>query len=116
MKLGLIGYGAVADLLLGTLAVELPVPLDEFICLARPGGRSRAEALAMRIGPRSHRTHVVDDAAHLLAAAPDLVVEAASQDAVRDHGAAILQAGIDLVVTSVGALADESLHRALRDA
>ena len=116
MKLGLIGYGAVADLLLDTLAVQLTAPLDALVCLAKPGGRSRAEAMVARIAKKSLRTSVVLDRAALIASVPDLIVEAASQQAIRDHGVAILQAGIDLVVTSVGALADEALHRALLDA
>lgn len=40
---------------------------------------------------------------------PVLAVECASHAAVRTYGAAILRRGIDLVVASVGALADDSL-------
>jgi len=38
----------------------------------------------------------------------DIVVEAASQDAVRKFGKAILEAGKDMMIMSVGALADET--------
>lgn len=40
---------------------------------------------------------------------PDLVVEAASQTAVRDYGELCLKAGVSFLVTSVGALADDDL-------
>jgi aspartate dehydrogenase len=46
----------------------------------------------------------------------DLVIEAASQQAVREFGEAILRAGKDLVVLSVGALADDALKRRLERA
>lgn len=39
----------------------------------------------------------------------DLVVEAASQDAVREYGPVVVGAACDLLVVSVGALADEQL-------
>ncbi len=46
----------------------------------------------------------------LLAASPvDLIVEAASQDAVRDNALSILQNRKDLMIMSVGALLDESI-------
>jgi aspartate dehydrogenase len=47
--------------------------------------------------------------ADLLALRPRVVVEGAGHAAVRDHGAAILEAGADLAITSVGALTDQAL-------
>lgn len=44
-----------------------------------------------------------------LASGADIVVEAASQDAVRTFGKAILEAGRDMMVMSVGALAENDL-------
>ncbi|HYC06087.1 MAG TPA: aspartate dehydrogenase [Azospirillaceae bacterium] len=52
----------------------------------------------------------------LLAHRPDVVVECAGHDAVRQHGARILGHGADLVVASVGALADPDVLEALRRA
>ncbi len=53
---------------------------------------------------------VITDNVGLLAAAPiDLIVEAASQDAVRDNALSILQNRKDLMIMSVGALLDESI-------
>ncbi len=44
---------------------------------------------------------------------PDIVVECASHRALRDYGPAFLTAGADLVVASVGALADRNLLETL---
>lgn len=49
----------------------------------------------------------------LLALQPQLVVEAAGQAALAEHGAAVLAAGCDLLPASVGALADDALLQAL---
>lgn len=46
----------------------------------------------------------------------DLVVEAASQDAVREYGIQALEAGADLLIMSVGALADSDLQEDLKGA
>lgn len=43
----------------------------------------------------------------------DVIVEAAGQEAVREYGTAVLAAGRDLILVSVGALADERLFAAL---
>jgi len=40
---------------------------------------------------------------------PDTIIELASADAVRDYGTLILQSGINLIVASTGALADQTL-------
>lgn len=54
---------------------------------------------------------------HLLSSTPiDIVVEAASQDAVKDVGLSVLQNKKDLMIMSVGALLDESIYDILLDA
>jgi len=54
---------------------------------------------------------------HLLSSHPvDIVVEAASQNAVRDAALSILQNKRDLMIMSVGALLDESIYEILSDA
>ena len=54
---------------------------------------------------------------HLLSSQPiDLVVEAASQDAVRDVSLSVLQNRKDLMIMSVGALLDESIFEIISDA
>lgn len=60
--------------------------------------------------------HPLANVAELLAWRPHLVVEAAGHAAVSAHVAPILQAGFSVVLASVGALADETLHGRLRAA
>jgi len=52
----------------------------------------------------------------LWAMRPDLVVECAGQEAVAAHGAACLAAGVDMIVASIGALAQPALHARLLEA
>lgn len=51
-----------------------------------------------------------------LASKPALAAECASHEAVRAHGAALLRRGIDLVIASIGVLADEMLYAELQAA
>lgn len=71
----------------------------------------RARELAARCGGTAHASF-----AAFVGADIDIVVEAASAGAVRAHGEAVLEAGKDLVVMSVGALADPALLARLRAA
>ncbi|MGO4712839.1 aspartate dehydrogenase [Bradyrhizobium sp. 2TAF24] len=114
MTLGLIGYGTIATELLATLQREVQAPLARLVCLARPEGAARATALLDRHAALATDRRVVHRTTDL--AGLDLVVECAGQDALRAHGPAVLTAGIDLIVASVGALADDAFHTALRDA
>jgi len=60
---------------------------------------------------------IIVENSHLLSSNPlDIVVESASQDAVRDAGLSILQNKKDLLIMSVGALLDESINDILSDA
>jgi aspartate dehydrogenase len=52
----------------------------------------------------------------LLETKPDVVIECAGHEAVRQYGAAVLKAGFDLVISSVGALCEHELEQALHDA
>ena len=49
----------------------------------------------------------------LLALRPGIVIECAGHASLREHGAAVLAAGCDLLVASVGALADPALESVL---
>ncbi|MGH7088308.1 MAG: aspartate dehydrogenase, partial [Stellaceae bacterium] len=65
----------------------------------------RAAAARERLGAVT----VVDTLTALLEPAPDLVVEVAGHGALSTHGTAVLEAGIDLLAVSIGALADAEL-------
>ena len=54
---------------------------------------------------------------HLLSSNPvDIIVEAASQDAVSDNALSILQNRRDLLIMSAGALLDEAVYEIISDA
>lgn len=116
MRLGLIGYGNIARALLGVLADE-GLQLSALDVLARPGAEGRAtgafDGPDKRLGVTA-RVHT--EASALIAAKPDLVVEVATHEGVKNGVLPCLTAGIPCVVVSVGALADAELETALRDA
>lgn len=56
------------------------------------------------------------DGRGLLLARSDVVVEAAGHGALREHGVAVRESGTDLLVVSIGTLADEDLETRLRQA
>ena len=114
-RLGVIGSGGMAQTLLETLAANLPVPLGHVSLLSLPAESERATAL-LADARLAVTTTVRIDLASFLADAPDLVVECAGHGAVKAHGPAILEAGIELIVVSVGAMADDTLRLALEEA
>lgn len=57
-----------------------------------------------------------DDLQQLIAWRPELVIEAAGQAALTQHGAYVLGNGIPLIAASVGALADDQLRATLLSA
>jgi len=104
MKLGLIGHGAIARHLLAALD-EGGLP-----------GVSAPCVLVRTRRPAAGKREITDDAARFLAHGFDAVLECAGHGAVRAQGEAVLRAGADLLVTSVGALADDALLARLRRA
>jgi aspartate dehydrogenase len=116
-RLGIIGCGGIADLVLTTLAQKLARPLDHVAILASATSRDKAQAILDRLGDTLAATHSIhSDIAGFLTAKPDTVAECASHVAVRDFGPAILAAGCDFVVISIGALADDGLRDRLSQA
>lgn len=107
MHLGLIGFGNIARTLLAVLARE-GADLRAVTVLTLPA--FVAETQAALAGLTTAPAQVVTEAAAMVAARPDLVVECAGHQSVADHATAILRAGIETVIVSVGALADEALH------
>jgi len=74
------------------------------------------EKSALLIEKLTNKPEIVENS-HLLSSNPiDIVVEAASQDAVRDASLSVLQNKKDLMIMSVGALLDESIYDILSDA
>ncbi|MDE1861716.1 MAG: aspartate dehydrogenase [Thaumarchaeota archaeon] len=102
-RIGLLGCGAIGtEIALAIDSGRIPAKLTHIFDFSK----TSSEMLASKLKTRP----VISENAGLLAASPvDLVVEAASQDAVRDNVLSILQNRKDLMVMSVGALLDESV-------
>ncbi len=105
MKIGLLGNGAIARVVTAH-------------CEASGGRIDIMGAVVLsEDGPSVGGHPTFTDINSVLDMAPDLIVECASQQAVLDHGPAILRAGVNLMVISVGALVDAKLRTDLaRDA
>ncbi len=102
MRIAIIGTGAIASYVRDALATT-PHTIAAF--LVRPDRVSDAYGSECLVGS--------------VAALPDeldLVIDCAGHGALRDHGAAVLERGLDLVSVSVGALADADLSSALETA
>jgi aspartate dehydrogenase len=99
VRTGLIGLGAIGR---GVLRIARERYPDEI-----------AFSGALVSDPARPRTagspEVVGTIGELLATRPEVVVEAAGQDALRAHGVVVLSAGVDLIAVSAGALADATL-------
>jgi aspartate dehydrogenase len=103
-RIGMIGYGAIAKVLLDTLARHHK-DIEVIGIVRRKDGGS---------APGPYRFHT--DIGAVLALKPDLVIECAGHEALRTLGPAVLAAGTDLLVASTGALADRDTEAALRAA
>ena len=109
-KIGLLGCGAIGtQIALAIDSGKIPATLTHVY----EQDKSRAESLVSKL---KSAPEIVTNS-HLLSSNPvDLVVEAASQDAVRDVSLSVLQNRKDLMIMSVGALLDESVFEILSDA
>jgi aspartate dehydrogenase len=101
LRVGLIGFGAIARGVLGLLRAEDDVDLVGAL-VADP--RKPRDQGAPRICAS------VDE---LLAQRPDVVVELAGHAALQCFGPPILRAGVDVMMVSVGALAEPSVEQAI---
>jgi aspartate dehydrogenase len=110
MRIGIIGGGEIARLFLEHLA-RGELGDATVVALAGRGGASRGKPLAAK-----HKVPFMIGLEALLAARPEVVIEAASHDAVRDYGEALLSRGISFIVLSGGALCDDALRARLESA
>ncbi len=102
----IVGFGAIARDLIEIMCAQ-QTPPERVSVLVRPGREAEVQAALRAIGS------VTSDRDALLATRPDVVVECAGHGAVTEHGAAVLDSGTDLIVASVGALADAGLAAGL---
>src|SRR5258708_40370620 len=107
-SVGLIGYGGIAqDVVAALREAGGGARITGVLC--RPGRAAKARAALGDVA-------IVESLADLLALRPDIVVEVAGQQAVAEHGPDVLRRGFDLLVISVGALADPALFDRLKTA
>src|SRR6266850_2951290 len=104
MRVGLIGLGAI-----GCGVIQLLQPDDDVelvgALVASPGK------------PRPPGTPpICSTLQQLLDKQPEVIVELAGHTALRWYGPPVLRAGIDLIMLSVGALADPTVERTIADA
>ncbi len=109
-KVGLLGCGAIGTEL--ALAIDSG-KVNAHLTHIYDFDKNKSEALASKLV----RKPAIVENPHMLSSNPvDIVVEAASQDAVRNHALSILQNKRDLMIMSVGALLDESVLDVLVEA
>ncbi len=102
-RIGLLGCGAIGtEIAVAVDSGKIPAKLTHVYDFSKES----ATLLASKL---KNKPSVTENAGLLAAAPVDLIVEAASQNAVRDNALSILQNRKDLMVMSVGALLDESI-------
>ncbi len=109
-KIGLLGCGTIGtQIALAIDSGQIPAVLTHVF-------DSYKENAIKLVSQLKNKPEIVENS-HLLSSHPvNIVVEAASQDAVRDVGLSVLQNKRDLMIMSVGALLDESIYDILSDA
>ena len=107
MRAAIIGGGTIARLLLEHIG-RGDLGDAEVVAIMGRSGKSRGKPLAADFD-----VPFVTTLADLLAHRPDVVVEAASHEAVREYCGALLDHGIAVIVLSGGALCDDALRARL---
>jgi aspartate dehydrogenase len=109
-KVGLLGCGAIGtQIALAIDSGKIPAILTHIYDESKDASSILVEKLKNK--------PTISENPHLLSSNPiDIVVEAASQDAVKDVALSVLQNKKDLMIMSVGALLDESVFEILSDA
>lgn len=106
MAVGLIGLGAINQAVVALARERGIAGMDLVAALVRDPLRKRQDGSPPTVA-------TLDE---LFALRPTVFVEAGGHDALRAHGPAVLGAGHDLLLVSVGALADAALEGELRAA
>ena len=110
MRVAIVGGGTIARLFLEHIRAG-DLGNAQVVALMGRSEASRGRALSDEFG-----VPFVLGLDHVLAQRPDVVVEAASHEAVRSFGADVLASGVALIVLSAGALADDALRERLEHA
>jgi aspartate dehydrogenase len=109
-KIGLLGCGV-----MGT-QIALAIDSGKIPGLLTHVYDDSKEASITLVSKLKNKPEIVENSHLLSSHSVNIVVEAASQNAVRDDGLSILQNKRDFMIMSVGALLDESIYDILYDA
>ena len=102
-RIGLLGCGAIGtEIALAIDSGKIPANLTHIFDFSKDASKKLVSKL-------KNKPEITENVGLLAAAPLDLIVEAASQDALRDNALTILQNKKDLMIMSVGALLDESI-------
>ncbi|AUV84204.1 aspartate dehydrogenase (plasmid) [Salinigranum rubrum] len=104
----------VALLGFGTIGQEIARAIDDGTISSSLGAiyDNQPDRVEERIRQFSVEPRIVTEM-HQLTASADLIVEAAGQSAVKEYAVSVLESGCDLMLLSVGALADADLWKHL---
>lgn len=100
VRLGMIGFGAIGR--------------EVSSALTKLGESSSLAAVLVRPGRAA--PNAVHDVQALIDARPQMVLECAGHSAVKEFAAPLLRAGIDVIVSSIGVLADDGVRDELLEA
>ena len=111
LKVGIIGCGAIGSILAKAIAngEAGDAKLSSFYDVKEECARRLEQKIRGRCCPASSFRELLESDA-------DIIIEAASQQAVREYGEKVLREGKGLVVMSVGALLDDALLARLKTA
>ncbi|HRN18416.1 MAG: aspartate dehydrogenase [Truepera sp.] len=110
MRVGLLGAGTISQLVLQHLQSG-DLEGAEVVALMGRSEASKGKGQAER-----YRIPFVTGIDEFMSLAPDVVVEAASHEALEAYGERILKSGASLIVLSAGALANDALRQRLENA
>lgn len=106
IRVGLIGLGAIGQRVFSLIEEQDITQIEIVGALVRDTQRSR----------NTHSIPLVSTVAELIALKPEVIVEAAGHDALREHGPAVLRSGCDLLFLGVGAFANPEVEKLIVDA
>ncbi len=104
-KVGIIGCGAIASVIAGACDNDT-ITCDELILYDYNTGKALELQKSLSIASR-----VVESVEEMIQRHPTVIVEAASQEAVREYAERILHENIELMVMSTGALLESNVDR-----
>jgi len=112
--IAIIGFGSIAkDLIAILYNQQEPGPSSLSVLTRKTKERATKAQIEHQLAGKPVKIEVLSDLDALLASQPQMVAECAGHEAVTTYATRILERGIDLLVASVGALADADFMQEL---